>query len=120
MRTLLIDFDGVVHLYTSKWSGDDVIQDGPVPGAFEWITEMHRTREFTLCIYSSRSKNPAGVEAMKTWFRLHGLPEYVLGALRFPTEKPAAWLTIDDRGFHFEGTFPTAEFIMNFKPWNKQ
>jgi hypothetical protein len=34
-------------------------------------------------------------------------------------EKPAAWLTIDDRCFRFEGDFPSAEWIRRFRPWNK-
>jgi hypothetical protein len=39
--------------------------------------------------------------------------------LKFPTKKPAAFITIDDRAICFTGEFPDIEFINNFKPWNK-
>jgi hypothetical protein len=29
-------------------------------------------------------------------------------------------MTIDDRAFHFQGVFPTAEWLLAFKPWNKK
>jgi hypothetical protein len=56
---------------------------------------------------------------MKGALLFWGLTQEEIDQLQFPTVKPAAWLTIDDRGFHFTGEFPTAEFIKNFKPWNK-
>ena len=32
MKTVVFDFDGVVHSYTSGWQGEDTIPDPPVPG----------------------------------------------------------------------------------------
>ena len=43
-----------------------------------------------------------------------------LDAIGFPTKKPAAFLTIDDRCFCFEGHFPTLGDIDDFVPWNKK
>ena len=43
-----------------------------------------------------------------------------MGELQFPTHKPPALLTIDDRAFQFKGEFPALDDIENFKPWNKQ
>lgn len=40
--------------------------------------------------------------------------------LKFPSKKPAAYLTIDDRAICFNGTFPTSEEMNNFKPWYKK
>lgn len=40
--------------------------------------------------------------------------------INWPTDKPPAHLTIDDRGLTFDGTWPTIEFIEAFKPWNKK
>jgi len=39
--------------------------------------------------------------------------------IRFPTQKPAAFLTIDDRAWRFHGKFPTIEQVIEFTPWWK-
>ena len=58
---------------------------------------------------------------MKKWLIKHGLhPAYINDKiLEFPTKKPAAFLTIDDRAICFDGTFPSKDEMLNFKPWNK-
>lgn len=52
--TLCVDFDGVVHSYTSPWKGAAVISDPPVPGAIEWLLAC--LDYFEVVIYSSRSR----------------------------------------------------------------
>lgn len=119
--TICVDFDGVIHSYESGWKGIDVVADIPVPGAFEWLQDMLENSEGPIpVIYSSRSKEPAGIKAMQEWFALHGFPFDLIDSLAFPTQKPAAYLTIDDRAICFKGTFPTIKEMINFKPWNKQ
>lgn len=119
-RIICCDFDGVIHGYQSGWQGANVIPDPPVPGAFEWIESMVQDSRFRLDIYSSRSKQPGAIEAMITWFKNHGMSWETIGLLHFPTQKPAAVMTIDDRAFCFAGTFPTKEWLIDFKPWNKK
>jgi len=34
---LCVDFDGVIHSYTSKWVDEATIPDPPVPGALRWL-----------------------------------------------------------------------------------
>ncbi|MAF04943.1 MULTISPECIES: hypothetical protein [unclassified Herbaspirillum] len=130
---ICVDFDGVIHSYKSGWKGVSVIPDDPVPGAIEWIME-HLPCPDGICamapeykgpevvIYSSRSKSWFGRRAMKKWLIKHGLPyQYITeGILKFPVKKPAAFLTIDDRAICFDGTFPNAQEMMSFKPWNKK
>lgn len=72
--------------------------------------------------YSSRSKKRKGIKAMKKWLIKHGLhPAYISeGILEFPTKKPGAWLTIDDRAICFKGKFPTTKEMENFTPWYKR
>jgi hypothetical protein len=131
-KIICVDFDGVLHSYASGWKGADVIPDPPVPGAIEWLKNflplpecwgaMAPEPSIKAVIYSSRSKYRKGIKAMKAWLVKHGLEEEYIryGCLEFPTKKPAAWLTIDDRAICFEGTFPTTEEMANFVPWNKK
>lgn len=124
-KTLCVDFDGVLHSYTTGWKGAGVVTDGPVPGAMQWLRMA--CRRYQVCIYSSRSKDPAGIQAMREALRAWATAELstddaslILASLSFPTEKPPAWLTIDDRAICFEGTWPTAEEIDAFVPWYRR
>lgn len=129
-QIICVDFDGVIHSYTSGWKGVDVIPDPPVPGAIEWL-EKHLPKPGTdpsdhvgpiVQIYSSRSKSWRGRRAMKRWLLENGLRLWHIhkGTLKFPTKKPAAFLTIDDRAICFEGKFPTLDQMMFFEPWYKR
>jgi hypothetical protein len=44
----------------------------------------------------------------------------LLKKIKFPTKKPAAFLTIDDRAIQFNGVFPDMSELSNFKPWNRK
>jgi len=129
---ICVDFDGVIHSYTSGWQGVATIADPPVPGAIEWLMKhLPEPDELGMAppyegpvvqIYSSRSKSWFGRRAMKKWLVKHGLhPAYIKdGILKFPVKKPAAFLTIDDRAVCFSGQFPTADEMLAFKPWYKR
>jgi hypothetical protein len=111
---LVLDFDGVIHSYTSGWKGADVIPDPPVDGAAEFIREA--VKHFRVAIFSSRSHQSGGIAAMKTWCaqRLPGVDQ-----IEWPTEKPAAFITIDDRALTFDGSWPAIDDLKSFQPWNK-
>ena len=118
-KILCVDFDGVIHSYTSGWQGADVIPDPPVPGALEWLADMFDNPDYDVKIYSSRSKSDAGVDAMIDWLNVWlDLSDIDTDDL-FPTQKPPTYLTIDDRAICFRGTFPSVQEMDNFKPWNK-
>lgn len=119
-RIVCIDFDGVIHGYDSGWKGIDVIHDDPVEGAIVKLKEMIADRRVEPQIYSSRSKDPKGVEAMKQYLLDHGITVEELSKLPFPLQKPPAFLTIDDRAMCFTGKFPSVQEIVDFKPWNKK
>ncbi len=119
-KTISVDFDGVLHSYTSGWKGADVIPDPPVEGAFAWLLSVMGDDRFDPVIYSSRSNQPGGIEAMRAWFEREGFPKDRLAGLTFATDKPSAWMTLDDRGVLFEGTFPTLDYMADFKPWYKK
>ena len=40
-------------------------------------------------------------------------------AIKWPTEKPAAMVTIDDRAITFTGQWPDIQTLKEFQPWNK-
>lgn len=124
MKTILcLDFDGVLHAYTSGWKGADIVPDDAVPDAMEFL-DRARSR-FRLAIYSSRSHQTGGIDAMQNWLR-QKLAAYapdradeIFAAIEWPTAKPAAFLTIDDRALTFTGVWPDVDALLTFKPWNK-
>lgn len=124
MPILCLDFDGVIHSYTSGWHGADVIPDPPVDGALAFLTAS--VSRFNVAIYSSRSHQPGGIDAMKAWLRHHLNIAYeadgdaVFHHIDWPTHKPAAFLSIDDRALTFDGTWPSLDNLMEFRPWNKK
>ena len=107
---LSVDFDGVINSYKSgglaRGGRSDYIPDPPVPGALRWLNE-----------------------AMKEWLLKHAKDEWgdaaaekFIGSLKFPTQKPYAFLMIDDRAICFQGKFDEldSEELLNFKPWHKR
>jgi hypothetical protein len=124
---LCLDFDGVIHSYTSGWKGADTIPDPPVDGAMKFIWDA--TEHFRVAIFSSRTNQPGGLKAMQTWLMLHFKSYWGIHAtqadnkwseIEWPNEKPAAFITIDDRALTFEGTWPEIKTLKEFQPWNKR
>lgn len=143
MMTVCVDFDGVIHSYTSGWKGIANIPDPPVPGAIDALFRL-LDAGFEVAIYSSRSSSFRGRWAMKRWLERAitehwlsggGLPSGIeaecwsdaAGIYRkfsWPYFKPAALLTIDDRAITFNGNWSDPAYqpnaIKGFKPWNKR
>ena len=126
---LCLDFDGVVHKYTSPWVETEIIPDDVTDGFFEWAEQA--AQYFTLVIYSSRSKSEKGIEAMQFWlyeqrkkWRARGGKHTIEVPLsfEFSNEKPAAFLTVDDRAVQFNGNWSELNpaKLCSFKPWNAQ
>jgi hypothetical protein len=125
---LSVDFDGVIHSYSSGWQGADVVPDPPVPGAIKWLARA--TDQWDVQIYSSRSSQVGGIDAMRTWlfnFSIHEFGDVdsalkFVAMLSFPTKKPSAFLTIDDRAVCFDGDWSKLDpsELLGFKPWNKR
>lgn len=117
---LCVDFDGVIHSYTSGWQGADVVADPPVRGALKWLEQA--AEHWDVQIYSSRSSQPNGPEAMAAWLATWSNLEGVSLTLSFPEQKPPAFLTIDDRAVCFDGMWDRLDpkALLDFKPWNKR
>lgn len=118
MKILCLDFDGVLHSYSSGWQGADVISDPPVPGAISFLEEA--VKHFEVHIFSSRSHQSGGIAAMIRWLAKNQLDANVYMQLKFPTEKPPAFVTLDDRALTFTGVWPSMVELAAFVPWNKK
>ena len=115
-RTVVFDFDGVIHSYSSGWKGADCIPDPPVPGIEKALAKLHQ--EYEIAIVSSRCSTQAGVDAINHWLYKNGLAQYVDKVCK---EKPPAIVYIDDRAICFDGHPETLlKKIQNFQPWYKK
>ncbi len=129
---LCLDFDGVLHSYTSGWKGARNIPDPPMPGAIDWLRSLltdadcvcsmaPRFRDFDVHIFSSRSRYWGGRRAMRKWLGIHfekaGYYPELTELIKFPLWKPPAHLLLDDRAMCFTGVFPTVETMKAFKPY---
>ena len=112
-----VDFDGVLHSYTTPWAGATVIPDPPVEGAIEWLNET--VEKLDVVVFTTRGHQDGGPAAVMRWLREHG---YVGPDLLVTGTKVPALAYIDDRALRFEGpgTFPTVERIHQARPWNKR
>jgi hypothetical protein len=125
--TVCVDFDGVIHAYTSPWVAPHVIPDPPVAGALQWILDrMHD--DFTVVIHTTRARTWRGRRAIRAWLRKHGgegMYYEVMGFagledVKITHRKVPALVYIDDRAWRFDGTnWPSKEEIHRARPWNK-
>lgn len=115
-KAVALDFDGVLHAYTSKWTVPEEIHDGPTPGALEAVKE-YLAAGMEVVVFSARARSNSGMGAMMLWLEDHGFP---YDEMPITSVKPSAQVYIDDRGFQFNGTFPSAEELLAFRPWNRR
>lgn len=112
-KTVVFDFDGVIHSYTSGWKGETCIPDPPVPGIKNALAGLHE--EFEIVIVSTRCSTYEGIEAIQKWLYHNGLAQYVDKVCK---EKPPAIVYIDDRAICFDGdTKSLLSKIKTFKSW---
>lgn len=126
---ICVDFDGVIHSFTSKWERPHLIPDPPTDGALEWLWDMIQT--YDVYIMSARGVRLAGRNAIRAWLYKHAYPaglwyEQPFGVIgledvKVVTKKPHALIYIDDRAWRFggPGTFPTRAQIEDARPWNR-
>jgi len=123
---LCLDFDGVIHSYTSGWKGATNIPDPPVPGALLFMYHAINSG-WDVVVHSSRARHIFGPLAMRRWLKKHAgnlWNETPLGPgledVLFVRLKPSAMVTIDDRALNFTGSWPDLGELKAFKPWNKR
>ena len=121
-KIISLDFDGVVHSYTSPWVDEETIPDPPVDGAFAFMRRA--IEKFDIVIHTSRGRSSLGRYAVEHWMKRWAQATFPndwhwISRVRVVPHKPAAHLSIDDRGYQFNGEFPDLEYIESFVPWNK-
>lgn len=116
-KTVVFDFDGVIHSYTSGWQGVDVIPDEPVKGIENALKEIHEAG-YEIAIVSTRCSAVVGAKAVAEWLNKYGLAQYIDKICK---EKPPAIVYIDDRAICFDGKpEKLLSKIESFVPWNKK
>lgn len=115
-KVVALDFDGVIHSYSTPWVADHIIPDPPVEGIDIALKEL--TKEgYTLMIFSSRARSAKAVRAMREWLRKYNLSQYIFDICY---EKPVAVAYVDDRAIYFDGNpssiLPAVKALV---PWHK-
>lgn len=105
MKTIAIDFDGVIHKYSKGWD-DGTAYDKPVEGSLEAILKL--LREYSVFVFTTRD-----VYQVQDWFgqQLHkGFGTQIIednkfwdtpSVLGISNRKLPAIAYIDDRGIRF-------------------
>lgn len=110
--TVVFDFDGVIHSYTSGWKGVDNIPDPPVPGIREAIAEI-RDAGYRVVVVSTRCSERDGLRAIHKFMDENNILVDDISA-----HKPPALVYIDDRALCFDGhPEMLLSKIQEFKPW---
>ena len=116
--TIALDFDGVLHSYTSGWTGP-VPTDPPTLNAQAFVVELLH-RGYEVAIFSTRCETPEGLQGVKDWLVIHGFSPKI----QVSVGKPKAKLYVDDRGFRFGGKFHEVLSFMDdnptLEPWNRE
>lgn len=115
MSHVCFDFDGVIHSYTSPWTGDDIVLDPPTPG-IKAVIDRLRADGYQVVVLTSRCLSPGGREAVDAWLHEHNVTVDDI-----TSEKIPARCYVDDRAVRFDGD-PTGlyETITHFEPWGRR
>ena len=117
-KLLSLDFDGVLHSYTSGYTGDPYdIPDPPVKGSKAFLKEA--IKHFDVGIHSSRLRHFFGKVVVRDWLIKH-YGRKISDKIQLFTDKPPFHLHLDDRAATFTGKFPTMKEIESFKPWHEE
>lgn len=129
-----IDFDSVVHADPGKFTGCEIIEGEPNPGAISWLEGLLSDPLVEVIIHTCRftQNDPRVTEfkhgkpevtegGLRAWLSGWGLSDAALARLSFwhDVGKPTADIYIDDKAFAFVGRFPTIERMQSQMRANK-
>ena len=114
-KTVVFDFDGVIHSYSSGWHDGQTsweIFDPPTVGIREVIKKL-RENGWSVVVVSARCSSLFGRIAIKKWLKKYDIT--VDAVLR---DKIPAKCYVDDRAVCFDGEASNLfESITHFKSW---
>jgi beta-phosphoglucomutase-like phosphatase (HAD superfamily) len=112
-KTIVFDFDGVIHDYKGPWEAPDIIEGEPVEGIKEAIADIRKAGYF-VSVVSVRCSHLGGATGIASWLIQHDIHvDHISSA------KPHALCYIDDRAICFDGHADSLlDKINNFTPWN--
>lgn len=119
---LALDFDGVVHRYSSRYTKATEIHDPPTPGFWDFLAAAQDSG-LEVHIHSSRNHHNGGPEAIVRWLRKHAPNDSArerVERIQITTHKPPWMVFLDDRALTFTGTWPSIEALKAFRPWHEQ
>ena len=111
MKTICIDFDGVIHP-NMKYLGTSKIIEPPLEGVKDFLIEL--SKQFKIIIHSARCEDSDGKEAIEKYLKKYNI-EY-----KVSENKPHAYIYLDDREINFNGDFEKAmKDIIEFRQWQE-
>ena len=123
-KTLIVDFDGVLHWYREGWK-DGSIYDEPVPGARQAMEELIEIG-YKIVIFSTRAFDrtvkgvfePSQKGEMIDWLNRYQIPCHDIWQEH---GKPMGHAYLDDRAIQFRGNWrESIQSIQTFKAWSTQ
>jgi hypothetical protein len=114
VRTVCIDFDGVLYDYKGWHEPPWDLTEGPVEGAVEFCHEA--VMFFKIVICSARFQYPGVMESAREWLEKYAFPD----GIELSYIKPLAFIYIDDRGWTFNGIFPTIQELQTFVTYQER
>ena len=124
MKTIIVDFDGVIHWYRQGWK-DGSIYDEPTPGTKEALQELKEigckitifsTRAFDRITPVKGVKEPSQYLEMIQWLEKYEIP---FDEIWQESGKPIGHVYIDDRAIQFRGNWrETIQQTQTFKAWS--
>lgn len=94
-KTIVFDFDGVIHKYSKGWQ-DGSIYDEPNRNIKETIDQL-RAKNYKVVIVSTRCNTLEGINEINNW-----LSKYNIVVDDICKEKPPAIVYIDDRAIKYD------------------
>lgn len=115
-KTVVFDFDGVIHRYSKGWQ-DGSIYDKPTEGIYEVLGQL-KQKNYEIVIVSTRCSTDEGMQEINDWLERYGLNGLIDKVCK---EKPPAMVYVDDRAIKFDGNNigSLVSQIENFKTWQQ-